>query len=76
MKKGLGMNTSSSFEGIHYHNFFGTYLVGPFLILNPLFTKHLLKIMGVENPSLAFEKDILDAYNFRLSEFKDSKIKF
>lgn len=31
-------NFKSSFEGFHYKNFFGTYLIGPLLIRNPHFT--------------------------------------
>ena len=74
--RGTGMNKKVDVEGIHYHNFFGTYLVGPFLIANPDFTKHLLKLMGVENPKLAFEDVIYDAYSRRLKEFMDPKVLF
>ncbi len=55
---------------IRVKNFFGTYLIGPLLVLNPCFTKYLLNIMGVENPSLAFEKEAVDAYNKRLEDFE------
>lgn len=74
--KGLGMNQESQVEGIHYHNFFATYLVGPFLVLNPLFTEHLLKVIGVEHPQLAHKDVIMDAYKQRLKEFEDPKTKY
>lgn len=76
VEKGLGMNEKSKVEGIHYKNFFGTYLVGPFLVLNPLFTKYLLSVMGAESQTLAFEEAIMDAYQFRLGEFENPKTKF
>ena len=70
------MNPSVEVEGIHLHQFYGTYLVGPFLVLNPLFTKHLMKVMGVENPKLAYEPVIMEAYERRMKEFMDPKVKF
>ena len=70
------MNPSVDVEGIHVHNFFGTYLVGPFLVMNPEFTKYLMKVMGVENPKLAFEPVIMDAFERRMKEFSDPKTKY
>ena len=67
---GIGMNQGSKLEGIHEKNFFATYLIGPFLILNPLFTLELLKIIGVEEPKLAFEEEVRQAYDVRLAKFK------
>ncbi len=67
IEKGIGMNPETSREGIHRNNFFGTYSLGPFLILNPLFTKQLLRLMGVSD-SLCFEKEIIEAYEYRLDE--------
>lgn len=74
--RGTGMNSSVDTEGIHVHQFYGTYLVGPFLILNPLFTKYLMQVMGIENPKLAFETVIMEAYERRMKEFMDPKVKF
>lgn len=76
VERGVGMNRSSNVEGVRRNNFFGTYLVGPFLITNPDFTKYLLRTMGVENPRLAFEEVIYDAYRRRLAEFNDPDVKF
>lgn len=74
--KGVGMNPKVDIEGIHLHQFYGTYLVGPFLILNPLFTKHLLGVLGVENPKLAHEEVIMDAYERRMKEFLNPKVEY
>ncbi len=68
--KGYGSTVEAKTEGIHRNNLFGTYLLGPFLIQNPLFTEYLMKKLGVENPELAFKEDIMKAYDVRLNEFK------
>lgn len=71
--KGIGINKESNLEGIRINNFFGTYLIGPILVINPEFTKYILKLIGVEKPKLAFEKEADECYKIRLSEFeKDS----
>lgn len=75
VKKGYGSSKESAIEGIRRKNLFGTYLLGPLLILNPDFTKHLMKLLGVENPVLAYEKEIYKAYDVRLKEF-ESDIKY
>lgn len=76
IERGTGMNPGVTTEGIHLHNFFGTYMVGPFLIVNPDFTLYLMKLMGVEEPKLAYEDVIRDAFERRLKEFNDPKVEF
>lgn len=76
VEKGTGMNPDSKVEGIWYHNFYGTYLVGPFLVLNPKFTLYLLEKMGVDNPKLAFPDVINEAYERRLAEFVNPETKY
>ncbi len=68
VKKGFGSFVDSENEGVKRKNLFGTYLLGPFLIQNPLFTKKLMSLLGVENPVLPFEADIMKAYEIRLRE--------
>lgn len=68
---GIGIHENPKLEGIRKNNFFGTYLIGPILILNPLFTKKILEIMGYEKPQIVLEKEIMNAYKKRLEEFKD-----
>ena len=70
VSKGYGSFIDSKTEGIRKNNLYGTYLLGPFLIQNPLFTKHLMGKLGVENPQLAFEAEIMKAYDIRVKEFK------
>lgn len=69
IEKGIGMNPETKREGIHVNNFYGTYSLGPFLILNPHFAKELLAKMGLST-DLCFEKVILEAYEYRLAELK------
>lgn len=58
-------------EGIRINNFIGTYVLGPILVLNPEFTKYLMKLMGIKNPKLAFEEEINKCYEKRLKEFEN-----
>ncbi len=74
VKKGLGMADNDSVEGINYKNFYATYLIGPLLILNPDFTKLILKKIGA-NDKLCFEDDIYNAYKHRLNELLDDNVK-
>lgn len=71
VKKGVGLNPKCPFEGIHYRNFFGTYLLGPLLLLNPDFTRYLLFCMGAEAASLAFPEELEAAYEARLKDFRE-----
>ncbi len=70
-EKGVGLNKKCKFEGVRKNNFFGTYLLGPVLILNPDFTLYLLSSMGVEKPRLAFEEDMRAACRKRLKDFRE-----
>ena len=71
LELGMGMNENTNREGIKKNNFIGTYVIGPILVLNPLFTKKIMKMMGIENQSLAFEKEVMEAYEARLKEFHE-----
>jgi len=72
---GMGLHQGACEEGVRKNNFFGTYLVGPLLVMNPLFTKKLLKIMGAGDVSLAFEDEVMQAYKLRVEDFKQAKRK-
>jgi len=72
--KGEGWHDGASFEGVRKNNFFGTYLLGPLLIMNPGFTKYLMSLLGDESPTLAFDDAITAAYEKRLHEFKTKSV--
>lgn len=58
-------------EGVRIKNFFGTYLLGPFLIVCPNFTKYLISLMGIEEPKLAYEDYTMYCYEERMKDFLD-----
>lgn len=70
MSFGTGMNTVSKLEGVRINNFFSTAIVGPFLLMNPLFVKYLMTLLGIEEPKLAHEDVIMAAYEKRLADIK------
>lgn len=72
---GFGTDLQGREEGVHYKNFYGTYLLGPFLVLNPPFTKHLLSTLGWTAP-LAFEQEALEAYQYRLEGLQTPGVNF
>ena len=75
--RGDGLNKNSKLEGVKIKNFIGTSILGPILVLNPIFTKYYLQnILGIENAQIAYEQDAMEAYEKRLSEFKDPKRTF
>lgn len=54
---GTGSYPNASSEGIHYKNFYGTYLVGPVLVRNPEFTRYLLrKMISTKNNRFQMKK--------------------
>lgn len=72
---GFGLNPDLAVEGIHYRNLFATYLLGPFLVLNPLFTKYLLRLLNHDD-TLAFEQEAMDAYRYRLEGLEAPGVRF
>ena len=70
--RGVGINKEASHEGIKYKKFYGTYLLGPILPMNPYFTKFLLNEAGYDVEP-AFMDAAIDAYDFRVKEMMDPK---
>lgn len=69
--RGAGFDGSLKGEGIRINNFMATYILGPILILNPLFTRELLGLMGAKDFNLPYEDVAMEVYETRLKEFKD-----
>jgi len=72
--RGIGLDPDCAYEGYRIGNFIGTYLLGPLLVLNPLFTQRLLDSLGSKGQPLFFT-EALQAYEARLTEFRDSRKK-
>ncbi|NLT13514.1 MAG: hypothetical protein GXY05_04140 [Clostridiales bacterium] len=71
--RGAGRNPDVKPEGIRKNNFMATYVLGPLLIMNPLFTKYLMSLLGCGDRPLAYEEAAMDSYNLRLQEYSDPK---
>lgn len=67
--RGDGLNRETKEEGIKKNNFMATYIIGPLLVLNPPFTKKLMKLIGADDSSVAYEESAMDVYTHRLEEF-------
>lgn len=74
--KGDGLHPGFEFEGIKRNNFFGTYILGPILIMNPYFAKYFFRLLTGEEITLPAEKAMIDAYNRRLSLYSQSDCGF
>ena len=70
--RGRGSNAQSLNEGVVKNNFIGTYLLGPILVQNPLFTRSLIAEPGLSGEPAFFAAG-MEAYEKRLAEFEDPK---
>ena len=70
--RGVGRSGGSEDEGYSMNNLMATSLTGPLLVLNPPFTKALLRKMGAKSDNLAFEDAAMEAYRVRVAEFSDT----
>ena len=74
--RGTGLNTGTACEGLRMKNFMGANILGPVLVLNPLFTEYVMGLLGVENPRCAFREQSMKAYRKRLEEFGSKVVPF
>lgn len=71
-QKGYGLAPDEKAEGVRLHNFLATYVIGPLLVLNPPFTRWVLRdLMGAPDAQLAYEEACMDAYELRLREYRE-----
>ncbi len=75
-ERGTGLNTATACEGLRMNNFIGANILGPILILNPLFTEYIMSLLGVENPQCAFREQSMKAYEKRLEELNNKVVPF
>ncbi len=74
VEKGCGINPESKKEGLRRKNFIGTNVLGPIMIMNPPFTRYIMKLLGEEQPKVAFEEDAEVCYRIRLDEFEKMNV--
>ena len=69
-KRVVGFGTNNEFEGIHYKNFYGTYLIGPLLVRNPNFFKEFFKqLILSKDPNYKFKEFDLNLETKAYDEF-------
>lgn len=73
--RGTGLNPDCKWEGFKKNNLIATYIIGPFLVINPVFTKQWLSEIAKEEITLPFEEIAIECYKKRLAEFKDEQRK-
>ena len=73
--RGVGRREGCPVEGFRKKNLLATYLTGPLLVLNPPFTKWLLRSIGAPD-ALAFEEAAMDSYRKRVAEFSQEDRSF
>jgi CobQ-like glutamine amidotransferase family enzyme len=72
--RGIGRNRATHLEGVRVHNFIGTSLIGPVLLMNPHLAEWLVSSLSpAEKPQLAFTDLAVAAYDARLREFQDDR---
>ncbi len=70
-ERGDGLNPSIKEEGFRYKNLFMTYLLGPLFIVNPLFTRIMLEILGAAETTPAYEEASMASFLKRCKEFRE-----
>ncbi len=73
--RGCGMNPDCDWEGFKKNNLYATYMIGPFLVVNPIFTKQFLSEIAKKEITLPYEDIAMECYKNRLAEFKDENRK-
>lgn len=73
--RGVGINPSTTLEGLRKNNLICTHILGPILPLNPLFCEYLLARMGIEKEA-AYKESAMAAYQQRLQEFNNPVVPF
>lgn len=74
--RGTGLNRDTMCEGVRRNNFIGTHILGPILILNPLFTEYIMSLLGINDARCAFREQSMAAYEKRLKEFNNKIVPF
>ena len=74
--KGVGINKESTLEGFRINNLFGTYLIGPLLVINPDFTKYIMTLLGETEPTLQYEDVAKKCFEMRIKEFESESTNY
>ena len=69
VKKGTGLGEKVPFEGLVKNHFYGTYLLGPVLLMVPDFVRTLLADLGLPDAPLAYEQELEESLAARVKDF-------
>lgn len=69
VKKGVGLEKGCAFEGLKKNRFYGTYLLGPVLLMIPDFTRTLLADLGLPDAPLAFQEELEQSLAARVKDY-------
>ena len=70
--RGIGSYPNSEYEGVHYKNFYGTYLIGPLLVRNPNLLSYIVKeLIKSKDENFKFNKMNLYFENKAYNTFLD-----
>ena len=70
LNKNLGNDKVSAFDGIREKNFFGTQLIGPFLVKNPHYMEMVCSLLIGEEITVDKDSNMAKAYAVALKELK------
>ena len=70
LNKELGNDKASAFDGIREKNFFGTQLIGPFLVKNPHYMEKVCSLLTGEEVTVDKDSNMAKAYEVALKELK------
>lgn len=70
--RGVGSYPNSEYEGLHYKNFYGTYVIGPLLVRNPNLLSYIIKeLIKSKDENFKFNKINLYFENKAYNTFLD-----
>ena len=70
LNKELGNDKVTAFDGIREKNFFGTQLIGPFLVKNPHYMEKVCSLLTGEEVTVDKDSNMAKAYEVALKELK------
>ena len=70
LNKELGNDKASAFDGIREKNFFGTQLIGPFLVKNPHYMEMIASLLADEEVAVAKDSNMAKAYEVARKELR------
>lgn len=71
LSMGPGNSVADKSEGFHYKNFYGTELIGPVLVKNPHFMRHILKALAGDRYREIYHESAEKAYEVTINALSE-----